>query len=290
VVTTIRRVIVTRILKELRKSLDSAFDEYKRFWLNFGSVLKEGLCEDASNVESILDLCLFYSATQGSYISLSQYLANASANQKAIYFLTGESLKSLSESPQIEGFLKWGVDVLLMTDTVDSFWLSMVNHYRDVSFVSVAKSNLDVSKIRESVSEELAGQTPVGQFENLCAYFKECLGDLVEDVRISNKLVNSPACLMIKDGGMDGRMERFLLAQNHIEKISPKIMEINFQHPVIQQINSKVIAGNCDQNTKELVLLILDQILLVMGEPIRDVKAFCDRMNNLIASKAHIID
>ncbi len=281
VLATIRRVVVTRVLKELKGALDSCFDEYKNFWLNFGAVLKEGLCEDALNIEHILDLCLFYSATQREYVTLAQYLDKAPENQKSIYYITGESLKSLSESPQIEGFLKWNVDVLLMVDTVDSFWLSMVSHYKNISFVSVVKANLDIEAISSSAA--VACEISCDQFEGLCKYFKECLGDLVRDVQISKKLVNSPACLMIQDGAMDGRMERFLLAQNHIDKISAKIMEINFNHSVIKQINDKVQAGNCDQHTKDLVLILFDQILLVEGEPIKDVKAFCDRVNNLIS-------
>ncbi len=238
---TIQRVVTTRILKVLKEAMQLAFEEYKVFWNNFGAVVKEGLCEDSANVEILLELCLFYSALSGSYVTLSQYLEKQNqAEKKAIYYITGESLESLSNSPQIEGFLKQNVDVLLMIDAVDSFWLSMISQHKDIPFVSVAKSSV---VLPNSSSQDLGASKDASS--SLCQYFKECLGALVKDVQISKKLVDSPACLAVTDGSMDSRMERFLLSQNHISSISAKVMEINFDHPLIRQINSKVLEGSC---------------------------------------------
>ncbi len=280
---TIRRVLVARVLKALKDALHSSFDEYQNFWTSFGMVLKEGLCEDSSNIEPILDLCLFYSAIERSYVTLSQYLEKSLGNQKAIYYVTGESIKNLSDSPQIEGFLEQKIDVLLMADAVDSFWLSMISSYRAIPFVSVAKADIDVANISRSSSENKEPKVSQDQSASLCRYFKECLGDLVQDVHISRKLVHSPACLVAADGDMDARMERFLLSQNHISKISAKVMEINFDHFIIKQIYSKVQLGSCDESTKDLVLILFDQVLLSEGDQVKDVQAFCNRINKLIA-------
>jgi molecular chaperone HtpG len=280
VLATIRRVVTSRVLKVLKEALQSETEEYKIFWANFGAVLKEGLCEDAANSEALLELCLFYSAMQKRHVTLNQYLENQSLDgQKNIYYITGESLQSLSNSPQIEGFLKQNVDVLLMTDAVDSFWLSMVSQYKGVSFVSVAKANMDIPNASLSSDKTHVSKD---ESEALCKYFKECLGALVKDVQISKKLVDSPACLVVAEGSMDARMERFLLSQNHISSVSAKVMEINFDHPIISQISSKVSLGNCDEATKDLVLILFDQVLLAEGENIKDVQAFCTRVHKLI--------
>lgn len=285
VLVTIRRVIVARVLKELGQSLKSSFDEYKTFWNNFGSVLKEGLCEDSSNTDTLLNLCLFYSAKNNGYITLDQYLLNAQSEQKSIYYVTGESLEGLLNSPQTEGFLKQGLDVLLMTDSVDSFWVGIVSGYRDFPFVSVAKAGIDIANISHNAEKANNVDSHKHQSDSLCKYFRECLGSLVKDVQISKKLVASPVCLVIEDGSMDARMERFLLAQKHISELSAKVMEINFNHPIIQGINARFQQGICNDDTRDIVRILFDQALLTEGDSIPDVSEFCQRVYKLIMNK-----
>lgn len=256
----VRSVIVARALNELEKELRSNFDRYKEFWANFGSMLKEGLCEDPSNGEKILGLCLFFSLLKKELVTLEIYLE--AAKQKLIYYVTGESIHDLS--PTAEGFLAKGIDVLFMPDVVDSFWLNVVGEYKGSKFASV--------------SSALPASPASDQAKPLLEYFKACLGDLVTEVRVSTRLVDSATCLV--GDGMDSRLERFLLSHGHIQEACKRALEVNLSHPLVSFIRLKLEEGKSD--FKDLVMLLFEEASLIEGVTPPDKVAFCKRVNNII--------
>lgn len=285
----IKNAITKRVLTELTKNKESDREAYEKFWSNFGAVLKEGLCEASPYAEKMLEASIFWSAKQEKYISLDEYIAAAKDNQKTIYYLSGESREKLRNSPQLEGFLSRGVDVLLFTDSVDDFWVNVQHEYKDFAIKSVTRSNIDLSE-EEKNTDTTKGESDKAQQEQntesdaLCNYFKEVLGDKIKTVQISKKLTSSPVCLAVEEGAMDIRMERFLIEQKQLARGSAKILEINSDHPILQKITEAVKAQNTSNTDEELVMMLYDQACIIEGEPIEDPASFCARLNRFTIS------
>ncbi len=263
----IKSAITKRILSELKKKKDDAREEYEKFWQNFGAALKEGLCEHLESHDKILDVCLFYSVLQGKMIGMDEYVASMKSDQQVIYYLSGEDIEKSKNSPQIEGFISQGVDVLLFTDSVDDFWVNVVGQYKEHEIKSVTRS--EVSPIEE---EETSDNIEIIEF------FKTVLNDLVKDVKFSKKLTESPVCLAVSDDAMDMRMERFLIEQKQLNKASTKILEINPKHKIIEKIQKDMKA----EDSADLVRMLFDQACIIEGEPVHNSADFCKRMNALL--------
>jgi molecular chaperone HtpG len=268
-ISKIRTSITTRVLSGLSREMALNLNYYREFWRNFGSILKEGLCEDPSNGEKILGLCLFFSLLKKELITLDSYLASCSVDGGFIYYFTGESIQDLSGKPQIEGFFARGVDVLLMTDVVDSFWLSIVGEYKGNKFMSVCHANLDAASAANSLP--------------IINYFKSCLGDVVADVRASDRMVGSAACL-VTDGIVDSRLERFLLDHGHLEEVGKKVLEINLSHPLVEHLRAQIEQDQNSLQAKELALLLFEEASLMDGNNPPDKATFCKRINSIIES------
>ncbi len=277
----IKNSVTNRVLAELKKKKNDFIDEYKTFWHNFGSALKEGLCEATSDHEKLLEVCIFKSAINDQMISLDEYIDNCKDGQKTIYYLSGEDPEKLKHSPQIEGLLKKNIDVLLFTDTVDDFWVNVNNKYKDYEFKSATRSDIDLSNAESGKDEKDKQQENSENYDKLIARFKEILGDLVKDVKISKKLESSPACLAIGEGNMDIRMERFLIEQKQLNKSSAKILEINPKHKIIEKINANIQEEAAD-NYDDLIRLIFDQACIIEGEPVVDTNKFSQNLNNFL--------
>ena len=275
----IKQAITKRILTELNKKKDSDRTGYESFWQNFGAVLKEGLCEASPHVEKIMEASLFWSCMHNKYISLDEYIANIEGDQKTIYYLSGENRDQLKNSPQIEGFLSKGIDVLLFTDSVDDFWVNVQHEYKEHAIKSVTRSDIDLeqdsTKDDSNDKEEKTSQ----EHEKLVSYFKEVLGGKVQDVRVSKKLTSSPVCLAVAEGAMDIRMERFLVEQKQLAKTTAKILEINASHPILQKIEKDILAESTGGANSDLVMMLYDQACIIEGEPVLDAAEFCARVN-----------
>ncbi|MBP7190331.1 MAG: molecular chaperone HtpG, partial [Rickettsiaceae bacterium] len=270
----IKTSITKRVLSELSKKKDEARSEYEEFWTNFGAALKEGLCEAMADYDKLLEVCIFYSVLQGRMISLDEYISNMKGDQKIIHYLSGDDVTKLKNSPQIEGFISDGIDVLLFTDSVDDFWVNVVGKYKDYEFKSVTRSDIsadDALDKKEEISESN---------QKLVAFFKEVLGDSVKDVRISRKLKESPVCLAVAEGDIDMRMERFLIEQKQLKSASAKILEINPNNKIITNIEKNI----GDESMKEIVHLLFDQACIIEGEQVADVSSFAKCLNKLIES------
>nr|WP_016926634.1 molecular chaperone HtpG [Rickettsia conorii] len=281
VLEKIKNAITKRVLGELRKKKEESPEEYNKFWANFGGALKEGLCEATTNHEKLLEVCIFRSALHNKMISLDEYIANFKEGQNTIYYLSGDNPDKLLSSPQIEGLLSKKIDVLLFTDTVDDFWVNVNSKYKEHAIKSATRSDIDVEQTTSQSEEKNTDSTKSDdKYKLLTDYFKETLGELVKEVKISKKLTSSPACLAVSDAAMDIRMERFLIEQKQIANASAKNLELNPKNKIIEKIFNDLKANN--KNNEELVNLIFDQACILEGEPVADTGAFSKRLNDIV--------
>lgn len=277
----IKNSITKRVLSELKKKKEENFENYLTFWSNFGGSLKEGLCEATTDHEKLLEVCVFKSALHDRMISLDEYLANCKGEDKTIYYLSGEDTNKLKNSPQIEGFLSKGIDVLFFTDTVDDFWVNVNGNYKGAQIKSVTRADIDLEQQKESEAsgKEESSINDQDFQEKIISYFKEVLGGVVKDVKISKKLTSSPVCLAVAEGSMDIRMERFLIEQKQLAGSLPKILEINPNHKLVRKIISQAEDSKHQEENKQLVNLLFDQACVIEGEPVVDSGAFSKRLN-----------
>lgn len=277
----IRKSITKRVVNELEKKLKADKASYVQFWKNFGGALKEGLCEVLDPGVELLNICLFKSAKTGEYISLDEYIDNMKPEQEAIYYISGEDDGKIINHPQLEGFLKRDIDVLLFTDTVDDFWINVQNQYKEKPIKSVTRSDIKLED--EQAKDQNKDETNEPEaVEKLLAYCKKILTDLVKDVKVSGKLTNSAVCLSVGEGAMDIRMERFLVEQKQLKSVSTKILEINTNHQIVKRIMQDVLEDRTSSATEDLVKLLFDQACIIEGEPVHDPRGFTERMNRCL--------
>jgi molecular chaperone HtpG len=261
--------VTTKVLGELKKKMAKAPEEYATFWQNFGAVLKEGLCEGTTPKEKILEVCQFHSSAQEGTTSMDAYVERMKPEQEGIYFLLGDRLETLRNHPQLEGFRKQGIEVLLFADHVDDFWVNVVQDYKGKALKSVTKAEL---KAKEETPE-------VAGMEALVTMLKDILGDQVRDVRTTHKLAESPVCLAVGEGDMDIRMERFMRENKQLPNTAyAKILEINPDHPVITALATKTRSAEVE----DMAWLLLDQARIIEGEEITDPAAFSRRLTQFL--------
>jgi molecular chaperone HtpG len=283
VLQKIRKSLVKKILSELKAKSKDDYKEYMKFWNNFGEVLKEGLCEQAlEEKEQLLEVCKFASTnSQDELTSLDEYLERMKEEQTAIYFITGDSVEKLRNNPSIEGFVKRGIEVLLLADYVDDFWVNVIPNYKNKELKSVAVSNINLDDIEKTKEADDSKQAMTD--EELVELFKGALGSHVKEVKTTTKLVDSPACLAIPEGYMSSRMEKLLIEQKQLKVAAPKILEINPKHFIMNKIADAVKSSN-DNLAKELAWLTFDQACVLEGERVIDPKKFISRINALLGN------
>jgi molecular chaperone HtpG len=283
-VVRIRQQLTRRVLGELAKKAGEAPDEYAKFWDNFGAVVKEGLYEDREQREALLPLVRFRSTTRDGLVSLDDYVAAMRPRQQAIYTITGDNLDLLKKSPQLEGFRAKGVEVLLLTDPIDEFWLPAVATYQEKPFKSVTRGGLDLDKIAapEDKKDEAEKPAPPPKLQSLIAIFKLALGEAVKDVRASARLTDSAVCLVADEGDMDMHLERLLKQHRQLEGGARRILELNPHHPLIERLAASVGAEGASEQLSDFAWLLLDQARIVEGEPVPDPAAFSRRLASLL--------
>ena len=233
VIKKIAKSITKRVLSELKKRLKKDEAQYDLFWNQFGKVLKEGLYEDYDNREKIAEITRVYSFKHDKLVTLDTYIEEMAEKQDKIYYLAADSLKQAKSSPHLEGFKAKGIDVLLMTDPIDAFWMSQMAVYKEKQFLSVSRDKYDLSDLSD---EKTADTNETTETNAVTALIKECLADLVEDVKSTNLLVESPVRLIAGEGGLDFNLERILKAQNPDFEGGKKILEINADHNLVKKI------------------------------------------------------
>lgn len=276
----IREGVTKKVLADLSKQAKKDEAAYHEFWMNFGPVLKEGLCESDAPRDKIMDVCRFASTHGDALVSLEDYIGRMKEGQEAIYFLNADSLENARRSPQLEGFSKHGIEVLLLTDHVDDFWIGLNPKFKDKPLRSVLRSGADLESFgkKDDAKPESEKTENTNQTEALIVKLKAIYGDQVRDVRTTAKLEESPVCLAVGEGDMDPRMERFLMEHKQLPKGMPKILEINPTHPIIASMAAKLESAAFEDRA----WLLLDQARLQEGEPIPDAAAFARRMNAVL--------
>ena len=284
VVAKIKSAIIKRIISELKKKANKDPEDYAKFWEAFGAVLKEGIHEDFTNRDKILEVSRFKSSEVDKYTSLEEYITRMKKGQDKIYYISGEDVEKLSQSPHLEGFKAKGIEVLFMTDPVDEFWLPSVGKYSEKDFQSITKGGADLDKIKTGKKDTKEKDKKNNKsIDKLVASIKVALGDEVKEVKASERLTDSAVCLVAGEGDMDMHLEKLLKQHQQIDKTSQKVLEINPSHPLINDL-LKILDNEKEKNLffDDASWLLLDQAKIMEGQPVSDPNKFARRMNALM--------
>jgi molecular chaperone HtpG len=281
-VARMRQQLTSRVLGELAKKATEAPEEYAKFWENFGALLKEGLYEDSERREALLGLARFRSTAHDGLVSLDEYVERMRPGQDAIYTITGDNLDVARRSPQLEGFRARGVEVLLLTDPIDEFWVPAIGTYKEKPFKSATRGGVDLGKITPPEEEQQEKPAPPAKLASLIAIFKLALGDAVKDVRSSDRLTDSAVCLVADEGDMDMHLERLLKQHRQLDTAAKRILELNPRHKLIERLAATVGESGASDQIGEFAWLLLDQARIVEGEQLPDPPAFARRLAELL--------
>ncbi len=263
---------VTDVLSEEDKAKEGKFT---KFYSEFGAVLKEGLGEDFGNKERLCKLLRFAStSSDAATVGFADYKARMKEGQEAIYYITADTLAAAKNSPQLEVFKKKGIEVLLMTDRVDEWALNFVQDFDGTPLQSVAKGAADLGKLQDE-AEKKAAEEAAETLKPLLAKLKEALKDKAEDVRVTTRLVDSPACLVVKDDGMSTQLARMLKQAGQAAPEVKPVLEVNAEHPLVKKLDGSV-------HFNDLAHILFDQALLAEGGMPADPAAYVKRVNALL--------
>jgi molecular chaperone HtpG len=280
-VKAIREGSTKRVLGLLEELAETRQEDYAKFWAEFGQVLKEGIGEDSANRERIAKLLRFVStASEGKpTVSLADYVARMKTGQKAIYYVTADTLEAARSSPHLEVFRKKGVEVLLLTDRIDEWMLTFLTEFDGKPLTSVAKGDLDLGELADAAEKEQQ-QKVADEYKDLVAKVKAALGDRVKDVRVTLRLTDSPACLVVDRDAMSGHLQRLLKAAGQKVAATPPILELNPQHPLVQRLQFE------EAKLADWAQLLFEQAQLAEGGQLDDPAAFVRRVNELLLDAA----
>jgi molecular chaperone HtpG len=271
----LKSALTKRVLDLLDELAREKPDDYRRFFTTFGAVLKEGIVEDAANRERIAKLLRFASTGNDKpEVSLADYLARKPEEQKSIYFLSAETLSAARGSPHLEGFRKKGYEVLLLTDRIDEWVVSHLTEFEGVKLVSVAAAGEDV----ESVVETADKARHEGEFKDVLPRLETLLKDRVASVRLTGRLIESPACLVAGDAGLSRRLEALLRQSGQAMPASKPVFELNPEHPLVQRLKTTPD----DAAFADLAELLHGQAVLAEGGQLDDPAGFVKRLNHLV--------
>jgi molecular chaperone HtpG len=279
-IDTIRSANVKRVLGLLEKLAKNDADKYQTFWKEFGKVLKEGPAEDFGNREKIAGLLRFASTKSegdGETVSLDQYIERMAEKQDKIYYITADTLAAARNSPHLEIFKKKDIEVLLLTDRVDEWLVSHLSDYKAKHLQSVAKGQLDLGDLEDSADKEKV-EKAAEEHKDLIERVKSALGEAVKEVRVSSRLTESPACLVVDDYDMSQNLARVLKQLGQDAPMPTPIIELNLEHPLLQRMDAEAD----EDQFGELAKLVFDQALLAEGGQLADPAGFVHRLNRLM--------
>ena len=279
-IDSMKSALTKRVLDMLEKMAKKEPEQYATFWKAFGSVMKEGPAEDYSNREKIAGLLRFASTAQSDdseVVSLDAYLERMVEGQDKIYYLTGERYAQVKNSPHLEIFRKKGIEVLLLTDRIDEWLMSHLTEYQGKQFVDIARGDLDLGKLEgdeDKQEQEKAAEAKA----DLVKRIQEALKEQLQEVRVSHRLTDSPAVLVINEDDMGLQMRRILEASGQKAPESKPILEINPAHPLLDKLDSE----QDEDRFADLSHILFDQAALAAGEALQDPGAYVRRLNALL--------
>jgi len=281
-IDTIRSANVKRVLGLLEKLSKNDTEKYQTFWKQFGNVLKEGPAEDFGNKEQIAGLLRFATSKSDGAdqtVSLDEYIERMQEKQEKIYYITGDNHAAALHSPHLEIFRKKDVEVLLLSDKVDEWLVSHLSDYKEKHLQSVAKGQLDLGELEDKESQEQKEQAEE-EHKGLVERITKALGDNVKEVRISSRLTESPACLVVGDYDMSANLQRVLKQMGQAAPPTQPILEVNPDHPLVKKMDQEQDEALFD----ELAAILFDQATLAEGGQLEDPAAFVHRLNKLMLS------
>ncbi|MCQ2735373.1 MAG: molecular chaperone HtpG [Alphaproteobacteria bacterium] len=276
-IAKIRNGTISRILKELKKRSED-YDDYMKFWKIFGIAFKEGIYEDVANRVEVAELSRFYSTNSSDRLtSLDEYISRVKEGQNNIYYITGDDVPTLRNNPQLEAFAAKDVEVLLLTDPIDEFWVQVLTNFKGYPIKHISQADLDLKMERETPRADEKS------LKKLTEYLTELFKDEVGKVITTEKLTRSPVSLAVENGQMSIHLER--LMRNHQQKTafaSSRILEINPYHPLIIKLSDAISDKSQQQNVEEVARLLLDQAKIAEGEAISDSSFFSEKLSDYI--------
>jgi len=281
---SIRAASVKKILSELSKMQKNDAEKYATFWKEFGQVIKEGPGEDMANKEALAKLMMFSTTETSSEeqkVTLADYVSRMKDKQDKIYYITAESFAAAKNSPHLEVFRKKGIEVLLLADRVDEWLTNSLTEFEDKQLQSVAKGDLDLGELANE-EEKKAQEETDKDFADLVERVKATLGDKVKDVRITHRLTDSPACLVVDDMDMSANLERMLKAAGQQVGGTKPIFEVNPEHPMVVRLKDE----SDDTRFEDWSSILFDQALLAEGGQLEDPASYVKRLNALLLTVA----
>ena len=277
-VKAIREGSTKRVLSMLEGLADSEDEaeraRYAAFWTDFGAVLKEGVGEDFANQERLAKLLRFTSTQADAGVSFTDYVKRMKEGQEPIYFITADSIAAAKSSPQLEIFRKKGIEVLLLVDRVDEWLLSHLHEFDGHALQSVARGAVDLGKLQDDDEKKQAEEAATA-FKPVLDRLKETLKDRAKDVRVTTRLVDSPACLVSEEGDMSGHLSRLLKQAGQTAPKSLPILEVNAEHVLVKRLDTSA-------DFDDLANILFDQALLAEGGQLEDPAAYVKRVNALL--------
>ena len=274
VIQKISSGITKRILKEIKDLKSKNKDGFLEFWKNFGACLKEGLYEFNDNHDHIFEFAVFGSSEDKDLITLSEYIEKYPNEKKKIYYISGENKENLMNSPQMEYFKKEKINVLLIIDPVDEFWIPMKNKYKDYEFTSITKGDIDFKDTKDSKDDKKTNKSD----EEFVTFLKDVLKEKVKDVKISKRLTSSASCLVADQNDMDMHLKKLMAANNQNTGDEKRILEINNDHDLVVKMKS---LNTKDRNKFSEILF--DHAKLMEGENLDDPKKYTSLITELIS-------
>ena len=282
VIDNIRNGSVKKVLSMLEKIAKNDPEKYQKFWVEFGKVLKEGPAEDLANREKIAKLLRFSTTQSGDKeqtVTLDDYVSRMQEGQDKIYYIAADSHAAAKNSPHLEIFKKKGIEVILLSDRVDEWLTSHLAEFEGKKLQSVAKGELDLDK-DEASEKEL--EKKVKSSEKLVKRMKKTLDDRVEDVRVTNRLTDSPACIVLNEHDMAMHMQRILKEAGHAMPSSKPTLEINPDHPIVKKLDAEKSKKKFDDWSD----ILFDQAILAEGGQLEDPASFVTKLNKMLVSIA----
>jgi molecular chaperone HtpG len=284
-VESIRNALTKRVLDMLAKLAKKQPEDYQTFWNEFGNVLKEGPAEDFANREKIAGLLRFASTHTGEAtqnVSLDDYIGRMKEGQKKIYYLTADSFTAAKSSPHLEVFRKNGIEVLLLSDRIDEWMMGYLTEYDGKPFQDIARGDLDLGDIQteeDKQQQEKASEEHKALLERI----RKVLDGQVQEVRVTNRLTDSPACLVVGEFDMGAQMRKIMEAAGQKVPESKPIFEINVEHPLVQRLEKE----SSDERFNELAAVLFDQATLASGQQLKDPGSYVSRLNRLLLELAN---